>query len=65
MGGDVHVVHVPLEVLPVVGAHRASALGEVDLLVWIRVVEGVLVVDAAAVAMEGNTGECVGSLLHL
>ena len=54
-----------LKVLPVVRTHRSGALSEVDLLVGVGVVERILVVDTAAVAMEGNTSEGVRSLLHL
>ena len=58
-------VHVRLDVAPPVRPHRAGALGEVNLLVRVRIVEGVLVRVVAAVAMKGYSGECALSALHL
>ena len=54
-----------LEVLPVVRAHRTSALREVDLLVGVRVVERILASDVTSVAVESDTSEGVRGHLHL
>lgn len=54
-----------LDVAPPVRAHGARALGEVDLLARESIAELVLVSVTAAVAVESNTSEGVGSLLHL
>ena len=54
-----------LDVAPPIGPKRSRAFGEVDLLRRVRGVEGILVVDRPAVAMERNTRERARRVFHL
>lgn len=54
-----------LEVAPPVAMERTGAFREVDVLVWVRTVELVLVADVPRVAVERRASKRVASVLHL
>lgn len=64
LSGAKHAI-TNLDVAPPVRAHGARALREINLLVWVRGVEGILVRDASSIAVERHASERALSLLHL
>ena len=54
-----------LDVTPPVRTYRPGAFREIDLFLWVKGVEFILIANTSGVTVKRNTSKCVASLFHL